>query len=123
MRLKDKSRKERVQRLALGMLASSIFQWKLSLGQESVLTPAPAAALPPRLGITAPMCCIQKKTFSQASGTIAWLLGAVYAIHRMDRRRAAALCRHSAADRYLLGSPAMIHRHWLILSGTSRTQQ
>lgn len=49
MRLKDKSRKERVQRLALGMLASSIFQWKLSLGQESVLTPAPAAALPPQI--------------------------------------------------------------------------
>lgn len=49
MRLKDKSRKERVQRLAPGMLASSIFQWKLSLGQESVLTPTPTAVLPPQM--------------------------------------------------------------------------
>ncbi len=36
MRLKDKTRKERVQRLARSTLASSIFQWKLGLGPESV---------------------------------------------------------------------------------------
>lgn len=29
----------------------------------------------------------------------------------------------SAADRRLKYSPAMIHRHWLILSGTAWTQQ
>lgn len=36
MRLKDKTRKERVHRLAQSMLASSIFQWKLGLGPGSV---------------------------------------------------------------------------------------
>lgn len=36
MRLNDKTRKERVQRLARSTLASSIFQWKLGLGPESV---------------------------------------------------------------------------------------
>lgn len=46
MRLKDESREEGVRHLALGMLASSIFQWKLSLGRESVFTPAATAAHP-----------------------------------------------------------------------------
>lgn len=48
MRLKDKSGKERVQHLALGMLASSIFQWKSSLGQESAFT-LTIATVPPAL--------------------------------------------------------------------------
>lgn len=46
MRLKDKSGKERVQHLALGMLASSIFQWKSSLGQESAFTLTTTTATP-----------------------------------------------------------------------------
>lgn len=49
MRLKDKDGKERVQHLALGMVASSISQWKLSLGQESGFTPETTTVLPPQI--------------------------------------------------------------------------
>lgn len=49
MLFKEKYSKERVQHLALGMVASSISQWKLSLGEESVFIPTTTTMLPQQI--------------------------------------------------------------------------
>lgn len=49
MWLKDKGRRDRVEHFALGIVASSISQWKLSLGQESVFIPTITTIIPPQI--------------------------------------------------------------------------
>ncbi len=135
MRLKDKTRKERVRQLARSTVASSIFQWKLGLGPESVSTPPQThCCVLHRSGIITPMCPLQTSANTRretqrhpsSPGSVVWGSFCEVLLISQGHRTALELSpghTRSAADRHHKYSPAMIHRHCLILSGTTWTQQ
>lgn len=142
MRLRDKTRRERVQPLARSALASSIFPWKLGLGSRGALPPPHPLATgttlpsPHRSGIKntrelhpkrQPITEEKHNVIASSPGSAVWasfykvLLISQRALLRCAREQQSwMLSLLTAASQH---SPAMIHRHWLILSGTTWTQQ
>lgn len=133
MRLKDKTREERVQHLAQSMLATSIFQWKLGLGLGSIFptgTHTHTHGLLRRLGIITLVWSIPAWTPGKKHNVITVVLGQWsegVSVRRIAYIEGALVngpgYTRSVADQSLKHFPAMIHRHWLILSGTAWTQQ
>lgn len=130
MRLKDETRKEReFSALPGSMLACSIFQLKLGLGAGEGFSPQAHRGLLHRSGIITPMRSIPREAQRHHSGPGSVVGGSFCkSVVFISQGHCGALannpgCTRSVADRRLKYSPAMIHRHWLILSGTAWTQQ